>query len=131
MKLLDLKLRMIVLWIWIPVAMSGAALFYISEPGKLEEIITEMQTMRVWYTIIGAIPWLGSLVMAFLSIALKERANRITNRVLSIILTALLLVELVEVFLEPLIHQILFHGSMVVAAAYILFYSWKWPVKEA
>ena len=61
---------------------------------------------------------------------MTDRANRLTNRILSVIFAALMLAELSVRFLEPSVHQILFVGSAVVAAAYLIFYSWKWPVKE-
>ena len=96
-----------------------------------EEIINEMQTMGAWYAIIGVFFWIGPLVMALLSVTLKDRANRITNRVLSMIFTGIMIMELSEVFLAPKVHLILLMGSTVVAAAYLIFYSWKWPVKEA
>jgi len=42
-----------------------------------------------------------------------------------------MLAEFVGMSLEPAVHQILIMGSVVVASTYIIFYSWKWPVKEA
>lgn len=74
MKLLDLKLRMMVLWIWIPIALCASALFIFTEPGGLEKMISKVEVMGVWWGIIGAIMLLGPLVMAFLSITLKDRA---------------------------------------------------------
>ena len=67
--------------------------------------------------------------MAFLTITLKDRANRLTNRILSMIYIALILWDFVPMLLEPTIDQIIIVGSVVVAAAYLIFYSWKWPVK--
>ena len=131
MKLLDLKLRMMVLWIWLSIAAIASFLFTVCEPDELKELISQMQKMGALIAIMGPIVWLGPPIMAFLSITLKDRANRITNRILSIIFTGLMLTELVERFLAPSVHQIIITGSTVVAAAYIIFYSWKWPVKEA
>lgn len=71
------------------------------------------------------------LIMAFLTIVLKEKANRITNRTLSIIYTALMLYDFIPGLLKPSVSQILIMGSVVVVAIYLIFYSWKWPVKEA
>jgi hypothetical protein len=131
MKLLDLKLRMMVLWIWISIAAIASFLFAICELGGLEEIISQMQKMGALIAIMGPIFWLGPPIMAFLSVTLKDKANRITNRVLSIIFTGLMLIEFYEIFPAPSVHQIIIKGSTIVAAAYIIFYSWKWPVKEA
>jgi hypothetical protein len=130
MKLLDLKLRIMVLWIWISISAIASILFTVCKPEELNELISQMQKMGALITVMGPIVWLGPPIMAFLSIALKDRANRITNRVLSIIFTGLMLTELVETFLTPSVLQIIIKGSTVVAAAYIIYYSWKWPVKE-
>jgi len=132
MKLLDLKIRMMLLWIWIPVAMTAGVFSVVFRPGGLEEIVSNMQTMGIWASVSGVLVFLGPLVMAFLSLTLKDRANCITNRVLSIIYAALMLFQLVNIFIsEPTILGIMHEGSTVVAAAYLIFYSWKWPVKEA
>jgi len=129
MEKLTLKIKIMLLWLWIPIGMTACVLSVIFRPGGLEQIVSEMQTMGVWASVYGTVIWLGPLIMAFLSLALKDRANRITNRVLSIIYTAFLFALLVPMFFEPTALQILFEGSTVVAAAYIIFYSWKWSKK--
>ena len=131
MKLLDLKLRMIVLWIWAAIGMTAALVFVLFEPARLEALMSEIEAIGPSWFIIGPLYGLIPVIMAFLTITLKDRANRLTNRILTIIYIALVLWDFVPMLLNPAIDQILIVGSVVVAAAYLIFYSWKWPVKEA
>lgn len=128
MKFLDLKLRIVVLWIWATIGLIASLAFVSLEPTRLECMMSEIETAGVVWSIVMLIP----MIMAFLSVILKERANRLTNRTLSIIYIALILFDLVTyLLLEQEVHQILFKGSVILATAYIIFYSWKWPVKES
>lgn len=129
MEKLTLKIKIMLLWIWIPIAMTACVLAVVISPGGLEILVSETQTMGIWASVFGVVIWLGPLIMAFLSLTLKDRANRNTNRVLSIIYATFLLAELVMIFFDPILIQIPLEGSTVVAAAYLIFYSWKWPVK--
>ena len=123
MKLLDLKLRMIVLWIWAAIGMTAALLFVFFKPARLEVLMSEIEAIGPSWFIIGPLYGLIPLVMAFLTITLKERANRLTNRILSIIYIALILYDFVPMLLDPAIDQIIIVGSVVVAVVYLIFYS--------
>lgn len=133
MKLLDLKLRIIVLWIWAVICMAASLVFELLEPARLERtmsIIEDLVRLDIWLiiaTFFGLIP----LIMAFLTVVLKDRVNRLTNKTLSIIYAAIVLWNFIQMLLNPAIHQIIIIGSVVVVSAYLIFYSWKWPVKEA
>jgi len=129
MEKLTLKIKIMLLWLWIPIAMTACVLAVVISPGGLELLVSETKTMGIWATVSGVFIWLGPLILAFLSLTLKDKANRNTNRVLSIIYAALLLAELVTIFFDPIMIQIPLEGSTVVAAAFLIFYSWKWPVK--
>jgi len=130
MKLLDLKLRMMVMWIWTAIGMTATLVFILLDPARLEKIMSKIEALGPSWHIIGPLFGLIPLIMAFLTITLKERANRLTNRILSIIYTALVLADFVQMLLEPAAYQIIIVGSVVVAAAYIIFYSWKWPIEK-
>ena len=131
MKLLDLKLRMIVLWVWAAIGMTAALVFVFLEPTRVENMMSEIEAFGPSWFIIGTLFGIIPLIMAFLTITLKNRANKLTNRILSIIYIALVLMDFVQMLLKPTVHHIIIMGSVVVATAYIIFYSWKWPVKEA
>ena len=134
MQILDLKIRMIILWIWAAIAISAHSCLAVFQPGMIEKVISGEMAVGPGMMVFMAFFWLIPLIMAFLSITLKDNANKWTNRILSIIIAILSLFHLSEhirtIHMEPSIHQILIVGSTVVVSAYLIFYSWKWPVKE-
>ena len=131
MKLLDLKLRMIVLWIWAAIAISAHSCLAFLQSGMIEKVMSGEMVVGPGMMVLMAFFWLIPLIMVFLSTTLKDRANKWTNRILSIIIAILSLFHFYEHIMEPIIEQILIVGSTVVVSAFLIFYSWKWPVKEA
>ena len=131
MQILDLKLRMIVLWIWAAIAISAHSCLAFLQPGMIEKVMSGEKAVGPGMMVLMAFSWLIPLIMAFLSIALKDNANKWTNRILGIIIAISSLFHFYEHIIEPNIHQILIVGSTVVVSAFLIFYSWKWPVKEA
>ena len=131
MKILDLKIRMIVLWIWAAIAISAHSCLAFLQPGMIEKVMSGEKAVGPGMMVLMAFSWLIPLIMAFLSIALKDNANKWTNRILGIIIAISSLFHFYEHIIEPNIHQILIVGSTVVVSAFLIFYSWKWPVKEA
>ena len=129
MKFLDLKLRMIALWVWAAIGMTAALLFVFFKPARLETLMSKIEAIGPSWFIIAPLYGLIPLVMTFLTITLKDRANKLTNRILSIIYIALILYDFVPMLLDPAIDQIIIVGSVLVAVAYLIFYSWKWPAK--
>ena len=79
MKSLDLKLRMTVLWIWSAIGMAAALIFVVIEPEKLKIIMSEIQAWGPSWYIIGTLYGIIPLIMAFLTITLKDKANRLTQ----------------------------------------------------
>ena len=131
MQILDLKIRMIVLWIWAAIAISAHNCLAVRQPGMIEKVMSGEKAVGPGMMVLMAFSWLIPLIMAFLSIALKDNANKWTNRILGIIIAISSLFHFYEHIIEPNIHQILIVGSTVVVSAFLIFYSWKWPVKEA
>ena len=100
--------------------------------GGLEKVIAEVEAMGPGMLLFLALfCWWGPLVMAVLSLSLKDSANRWTNFILGIIFTLLNIFHLTEHFAQPSVHQILIVGSTVVVTALIAWYAWKWPKQEA
>jgi len=131
LQILDLKLRMIVLWIWAAIAISAHSCLAFLQPGMIEKVMSGEKAVGPGMMVLMAFSWLIPLIMAFLSIALKDNANKWTNRILGIIIAISSLFHFYEHIIEPNIHQILIVGSTVVVSAFLIFYSWKWPVREA
>jgi threonine/homoserine/homoserine lactone efflux protein len=78
-------------------------------------------------TLFMAILFLVPLVMAFLSLTLKDSTNRWANIVLGVSYTGLQLYELAYTFAlaQPSAYRILMDISKVVAPALIIWYAWK------
>ena len=129
MKILQWKIRISVLWIFMAVAMSAHGVLAFMEPGAMEQI-GEMQ-MGAGMHLFMALFWWVPLVMAVLSVTLKDLANRWTNMILGIVFTALNIFHLIEHLAQPSAHQILIIGSTVVVTALIFWHALKWPKQEA
>jgi hypothetical protein len=65
--------------------------------------------------------------MAFLSVTLKDSANRLVNIILGAIFTILNIFHLVEHIANPSLHQIMIIGSTVIVTLLVFIYALKWP----
>ncbi|TEU13402.1 MAG: hypothetical protein E3J25_05935 [Anaerolineales bacterium] len=129
METLRLRIKISVLWIFMAVAMSAHSVLAFMEPGAMEELAA-MQ-MGAGMFLFMALFWLIPLIMAFLSLTLKDLADRRANIVLGIVFTVLNIFHLAEHLAQASVHQILIIGSTVVVTALIAWYAWKWPKPEA
>ena len=129
MEILRWKIRISVLWIFMAVAMSAHSVLAFMEPGAMEQI-GEMQISAGMFLFM-ALFWWVPLVMAVLSVTLKDLANRWTNIILGIVFTVLNIFHLIEHLADPSAHQILIIASTVVVTALIFWYALKWPKQEA
>lgn len=74
MEILRWKTRIAVLWIFMAVAMSAHSVLYFMGPNAIEEI--EGMHVSAGMLFFMAIFWWVPLVMAVLSLTLKDSANR-------------------------------------------------------
>jgi hypothetical protein len=130
MEILRWKIRISVLWIFMAVAMSAHAVLSLFEPGIIEQITSGEMQMSALMMLFMSLFWIVPLVMAFLSMTLKDLANRWVNIILSIIFTVLNIFHLIEHLAEPSVYQILIIGSTIVVTALIIWYASKWPKEE-
>ena len=130
MEVLRWKTRISVLWIWMAVAMSAHSLLFLFETGAIEKVISGEMAMGPGMLLLSSLFWLVPLVMAFLSLNLKDLANRWANMILGIVFTVFNVFHLIEHLAEPSVHQILIIGSTVVATALIFWYALRWPKQE-
>jgi len=129
MEILTWKIRISVLWIFMAVAMSAHNVLYFMEPGAIAEI-EEMQ-LGAGMLLFMAIFWWVPLVMAVLSLTLKDSANRWANFVLGIVFTILNIVHLItEQLAQPSAHHILIIGSTIVVTGLIAWLAWRWPKQQ-
>jgi len=120
----DWKIKIAVLWL----IGEGTALAYMTlmllQPGITEQIMAEVTPELL---LIYAIPYfLVPLAMAFLSLTLKDKANRWSNIIVGIVLTGLHIIDsLAVVMANPTALDILMSLSIIVAPALIVWYAWK------
>jgi hypothetical protein len=130
METLTLKVRIAVLWIFMAVAMSAHGVLSFMEPGVIDQMMAgevEGAVMSPAMLLFMAIFWWVPLVMAFLSVTLKDAVNRRVNMVLAIIFTILNIYHLIEHIMNPSAAQLLLVASTVVVTALIIWYTAKWP----
>lgn len=132
MEMLAWRIRIAVLWVFFAVGMSAAMLLVLAAPGNLNQIM-EGRFGDMEFTsgtlIFMALFWLVPLIMAFLTMVLRDRVNRYANAGMGVVLTAMWAWDLVEHLSsgdefsgEPLVVV-----AMVVAGLTILWHAWKWP----
>ena len=104
------------------------------EPGVLDEFIKTgtIDGMKIGpeVLLLFAILLLVPLIMAFLSLTLKNPTNRWANIIVGIVFTGVQLFALIETLAQPSAWTILMEISKVVVAALIVWYAWKWPKQE-
>jgi hypothetical protein len=121
---LIVRIKLSTLWIFMAVATSAHAILFFMEPSAVEEI--KEMAMGPGMMLFMALFWLVPLVMAFLSLTLKDIANQRVNLVMGGIFTILNIVHLFEHLAQPSVHQLLIVGSTVVVAILIIWHAWKW-----
>jgi len=129
MGILQWKIRISLLWVFMAVAMSAHSVLAFME----REVVEQMWEMGMGpgMMLFMAIFWWVPLVMAVLSVTLKDLANRWTNMILGIVFTALNIFHLIEHLTDPSAHQILIIASTVVVTALIFWHALRWPKQEA
>jgi len=125
MEILRWKARIAVLWIFMAVAMSAHAV--LSFMGR--EAVEEMWEMEMGQgmMLLMALFWWVPMVMAVLSLTLKDSANRWANFIVGIVFTILNIVHLTEHLAEPSADMILLIGSTIVVTGLIAWFAWRWP----
>ena len=131
MENMALKIKLAVLWIFMAVAVISFAFFAIMEPGGLETMISEMQMYGPGMVLFMSLYVWVPMLMAFLSVTLKDSSNRRANIILGIIFTGLNILYFTEQLIQPTLAGILFVGWTVVVSLLIVWYAWKWPKEEA
>ena len=130
MEILRWKTRIAVLWVFGAVAMSAHSLFVFMNPALMKEMMAELEAGGPGMLVYMSLFWLVPLWLVFLSMTLKNSCNRWTNLILGIIFTIFSIVHLFQPCVGTQVHQWLIAVSMVVVAALIAWYAWKWPKQE-
>ena len=118
-------------------AFLGSAVLMLLEPGVIEQLIAgevEGQKLGAELLLAGALIDISvPLVMAFLSLTLKDSASRWLNIIVGGIYAVLEFITLLEELTvgTPTGYTIVMLIAAVVALILIVWYAWKWPKQEA
>jgi len=116
--------------------MSASTMLYFIVPGVIDEIrageIVGMQATPELLLVMAIMYYWVPLVMAVMSITLKDKANRWANIILGIFYAGFILFELImNITTVAYPYVILMDTSVIVATALIAWYAWKWPKQQA
>ena len=124
----DWKIKIAVLWIFLAVGFSALAIMSLMTPGAIEQIIAgEMEGMPITEGLLFflAIFWLIPLTMAFLSLVLRDSANRWANIIVGVVWAALGILDLGDTLNRGWLTLAFVSFSKTVAAVLIVWYAWK------
>jgi hypothetical protein len=131
MEALALKTRLAVLWLFVAVTMSANTLLYLIVPGVIDEIragtVVGMQAGPELLLTMAIMYYWVPLVMAVLSLTLKDKANCWASIIVGIFYVGFILFELfMNVTTVSYPYVILMDTSAIVVAALIAYSAWKW-----
>lgn len=122
----DWKIKISVLWLFSAVAFLAHQILALMEPGVIARIMDgEVEGMKIGTELIllFAILFLVPLIMAFLSLTLKDSINRWANIIVGAVFAALFIGVIASV--AKLSGETLMTFSTVVALSLIVWYAWK------
>jgi hypothetical protein len=140
MENMSVKIKIVVLWLFMAITYSAHMALSIFEPGVVNQIAAgKMQIDEGTFVFSTLFAWIIPLTMAFLSLVLKDPVNRRTNVILGIVITVgnlfhLLFEQVAQPSIHmarPSVHQLLLNLSTVVVTAFVVWYAWRWPVRKA
>ena len=127
----DWKLKTSVLWLFYTVAFLAVMTLGSLEPGVMKQFLDtgEIGGMKIGQELLlfFAVMILVPLVMAFLSLTLKDSTSRGANVVVGIVYTGFQLFALIETLTLTTVYAyaVLMETAKVVVPALIVWYSWK------
>jgi len=138
MENLALRIKLAVLWLFWIFGFFVHMFLALFEKGVIEQIIAgEFVGIQITSgaMLFFAIFMLVPLVMAPVSLILKDKANRWANVVVGIVYTGLCVFDSIGTAIFDIsalsAYAILMYISHIVASALIVWYAWKWPTQKA
>lgn len=135
MENLALKIKLAVLWLFVAVTMSANTMLYLIVPGVIDEIragkVVGMQAGPELLLVMAIAYYWVPLVMAVISLTLRDKVNRWANMILGIFYVGFILFELImNITTVAYPYVMLMDTSTIVVAALIAWYAWKWSKQE-
>lgn len=129
---INIKLKLSALWVTLMLFYIYADILGFYTPGTIEEVVSgELGGVQITegFLFIMAIWMAVPSVMVFLSLALKANVNRWVNIIAAIVSIFVLgATFFVGEFSARYTFQAILEGVLILL---VLWYAWKWPVKEA
>ena len=125
----DVKIKLSVLWLFGEVTLLTFLVLEFMEQGVMQGIIAgDMKGLPLGpeTLLFYAVSLLIPLVMAFLSLTLKDSVNRWANIILGVVFAGLYLSDLIAHLADPYAYAILMGIASVVAQLLVVWYAWKW-----
>lgn len=130
--IVDVRIILSVLWVARMLSSLQGDSTRFHDPVALKELvagtteITVTNEMLLVLSIILAVP----IFMSFLSLTLKDKANRWANLIIGVFFVVWELVFLIFVYLQDPAYEIFWGIAYLVFAALVVWYAWKWPKQE-
>ncbi len=125
----NMKVKLSTLWLFGEVTLLTFLVLEFMEQGVMQGVIAgNMRGLPLGpgTLLFYAVSLLIPLVMAFLSLTLKDSLNRRVNIIVGIVYTGLYLMDLGAHLAVPYAYAILMGIASVVAQLLIVWYAWKW-----
>ena len=124
----DWKIKISVLWLFASIAFLAHQILVLMEPGIIADLMAgEAEGQKIGHELIlfFAILMLVPMLMAFLSLTLKDSIDRRVNIIVGAIFAVLWLVSVVDAAQSAYWGGALMTLSAAVASALIVRYAWK------
>ncbi len=124
----DWKIKISVLWLFASIAFLAHQILVLMEPGVIAHLMAgeaEGQKIGPELILFFAILMLVPMLMAFLSLILKDSMDRWVNIIVGAVFAVLWLVGVVDAAQSAYWGGALMTLSAVVASALIVWYAWK------
>jgi hypothetical protein len=124
----DWNIKISVLWLFASIAFLAHQILVLMEPGIIAHLMAgeaEGQKIGPELILFSAILMLVPMLMAFLSLTLKDSMNRWVNIIVGAVFAVLWLVGVVDAAQSAYWGEALMTLSAVVASVLIVWYSWK------
>ena len=131
--MVDVRIILSALWVARMLSSLQGDSTRLHDPVALKELvagtteITVTNELLLVMSIIMAVP----IFMSFLSLTLKDKANRWANLLVGIFFVAWELIFLIFVYVQAPAYEIFWGIAYLVFAALVVWYAWKWPKQEA
>jgi energy-converting hydrogenase Eha subunit E len=127
------KVRLAVLWLFSEVSFIGIMLLTFLKPGIVQDVISgNLQGVAISQELLAGYAFivLLGLVMAFVSVTVRDSINRGANIVMGMVGIILSFLGLSEQFTNPYAYAVIIWIAHIIVDASIVWYAYKWPKKQ-